>query len=490
MWEQIQSNKRKSVVLVIGMAGLLLGLGFVIGEYYASGAGMFGLLVAFVIWTVMCLVSYFQGDSILLAASGAREIQKEDHPQLFNVVEEMTIASGLPKMPRVFIVDDMAMNAFATGRKPENAAVAVTAGLLGKLNRDQLQGVVAHEVSHVLNRDILLMTVSGIMLGTIVIISEGFLRSLWFGGGRGRRYRSDRRSGGGQGAAIVAVLAIVLAILAPVFAQLIYFAISRRREYLADASAARLTRYPEGLASALEVLASDTHRLAKANKATAPMFIINPMHDEGAMALNATATHPPIDERIRILRSMAGNADYSAYQTAWKRVGGDSAGALPASALAAKEDIPVRAPSAEPVRETRQRLREAGDLLRKTNQFLFLPCVCGAKLKLPPEFKQDHVECPRCKRDLRVPVAQAAAAMQAAELAAQHTRKPAATPEPPPSPTGRRVVAAAPLTITHRSGEWESFRCTCGSTITLSPAFAAPQTRCSACGRELEVRTT
>ncbi len=400
MWEQIQSNKRKSVVLVVGMAGLLLGLGFVIGEYYARGAGVFGLGVALVIWIVMCLVSYFQGDSILLAVSGAREIQKADHPRLFNVVEEMTIASGLPKPPRVFIVDDMALNAFATGRKPENAAVAVTAGLLGKLNRDQLQGVVAHEVSHILNRDILLMTMSGIMLGSIVIISEGFLRSLWYGGGGTRRYRSDRNGGGG-GAAVVAVLALVLAILAPVMAQLIYFAISRRREYLADASAARLTRYPEGLASALEVLAGDTERLRGANRATAPMYIINPLHGEGAMAVNATATHPPIEERVRILRSMGGGADYSAYQIAWRRVSGREAATLPASALALKEEVPVRAASAEPAQTPLQQFRDAGDLVRKTHQFTFLPCACGAKIKLPPEFTQDHVQCPRCGRTLR-----------------------------------------------------------------------------------------
>lgn len=486
MWEQIQSNKRRSAVLVVGMAGLLLGLGFFIGEFYAPGAGVFGLFVAFVIWLIMCLVSYFQGDSILLAASGAREIQKEDHPQLFNIVEEMTIASGLPKMPRVFIVDDMAINAFATGRKPENAAVAVTAGLLGRLNRDQLQGVIAHEVSHILNRDILLMTVSGIMLGTVVIISEGFLRSLWYGGRSSRRYRSDRRSGGGQGAAIVAVLAIALAVLAPIFAQLIYFAISRRREYLADASAARLTRYPEGLASALEVLAGDTHRLAKATKATAPMYIINPLHEEGAMALNATATHPPIDERIRILRSMAGNADYSAYQAAWSRVSGKNAGTLPPSALAEKDAVPAREASADARLETRQRLREAGDLLRKTNQFLFLPCVCGMKLKLPPEYQGDHVQCPRCKRELRVPVAQMAAALSAADIAAAHTQRPSAETRS----EGRRVVAAAPLSVRHRPGAWESFRCTCGNAITLSPGFDAPRTRCSACGRDIEVRGT
>jgi heat shock protein HtpX len=482
MWEQIRANKRKSVLLVGGMAGLLFGLGFVIGEFVAAGAGIFGLTVALGIWGILSLVSYFQGDSILLAVSGAREIEKQDHPQLFNVVEEMTIASGLPKMPRVFIIDDMAMNAFATGRKPENAAVAVTAGLLGKLNRDQLQGVVAHEVAHVLNRDVLLMTMAGIMLGSIVIVSEGFLRTLRFGGGSSRRYRSSR-NGGGQGAAVVAILALVLAILAPIFAQLIYFAISRRREYLADASAARFTRYPEGLASALELLAGDTQVLRNANRATAPMYIINPLHRAGAVAFNATATHPPITERVRILRSMGGSAAYDAYQAAWRQISGRNAGQLPGSALAARDEAPIRTASAEPEKAGRQQFRDAGDLLRKANQFLFLPCVCGARIKLPPEFTEDHVQCPRCTRALQVPVAQVAAATQIAEMVGQHAKPRAAE-----SGHGTRGLAPnASLEITHHAGTWESFRCTCGHGLTLSPAFAAPHTRCTQCGRQIAV---
>ncbi|MDQ1257250.1 MAG: Protease HtpX, partial [Candidatus Hydrogenedentes bacterium] len=247
MWEQIQSNKQKSVALVVLIAGLLFVLGYVIGEAAAPGAGILGLGVALIVWIVMSLVAYFQGDSILLAVSGAREISRDDHPQLFNVVEEMKIAGALPAMPKIYIIDDMAMNAFAAGRSPEKAAVAVTAGLLARLNRDELQGVIAHEMSHILNRDVLLMSMVGVMLGVIVMVSEIFLRGLWHSG-LARRYQSSRnQSGGGQAQAIMMVVAIVLAILAPILAQLIYFAISRRREYLADANAAVLTRYPEGL---------------------------------------------------------------------------------------------------------------------------------------------------------------------------------------------------------------------------------------------------
>jgi hypothetical protein len=186
---------------------------------------------------------------------------------------------------------------------------------------------------------------------------------------------------------------------------------------------------------------------------------------------------------------MGGGAGYAEYQAAWKRVGGRAA-ALPASALAMKEEVPVRGASAEPVQTQREQFRNAGDLLRKTNQFYFLPCACGTTIKLPPEFTQDHVNCPRCGRKLTVPVAQAAAMAEIADVVARRSspRDMSAVPSTPP--TGRRVVAAAPLTITRHPGQWESFRCTCGNTVTLSAAFDAPQTTCGACGREVEVRSS
>jgi len=482
MWEQIRSNRRRTVVLVVLIALLLFVLGFVAAEALQPGAGFIGLAVAMAIWIVMSLVAYFKGDNILLAVSGAREIQHSDHPRLFNVVEEMAIAAGLPKVPRVYIIDDMALNAFATGRKPENAAVAVTAGLLGKLNRDELQGVIAHEMSHVINRDVLLMTMVGVLLGAIVMVAEVFLRGMWLGSGS-RRYSSSRRQGGGaQG--VMAILAIVLALLAPLLAQIIYFAISRRREYLADANAAVLTRYPEGLASALSAIAHDGHELAKANKATAPMYIANPFHKPGKMALSLVATHPPIDQRIKILRSMAGMgaASYQQYDEAFRKVGG-SGGVMPASALAAGEGQAIRAPRPDEARDARQRMREAGDLLRKVNRFVFLPCACGMRIKLPPDFKKDTMKCPRCHRELTVPVAELAGVEAAAGAMARQATAP---PTPPPVP-GRNVVAAAPLRVKRQGSGWTSFKCTCGNTVTLSPSQSDKHTRCSRCGRRIEI---
>ncbi len=211
----------------------------------------------------------------------------------------MKISAGLPTMPKIYIINEVAPNAFATGIKPENSAVAVTAGLLARLNRDELQGVIAHEVSHIVNRDVMFMTFAGIMLGSIVLISEVFLRSLWFGGGR---YSSKSSKSSGQGQMIIMIVAIVFAILAPILAQLLYFAISRKREYLADASAVRYTRYPEGLASALEKISDNTIELKTANKVTAPMYIVNPLKPKGQKLSDLTSTHPPISERIRILK--------------------------------------------------------------------------------------------------------------------------------------------------------------------------------------------
>lgn len=401
MWEQIRSNRRKSVALVVVVAALLFGLGFVFGEAAQPGAGVVGLLIAGAVWFILTLVAYFEGDRILLSVSGAQRIEKSHHPQLYNIVEEMTIAAGLPTMPEVYIIEDPSPNAFATGRKPERAAVAVTTGLLSRLNRDQLQGVIAHELSHIVNRDVLFMTMVGIMVGAIVMVSEVFLRGLFHS--RGGRYRASRR-GGGQGQALMLLVAVVLAILAPILARLIYLAVSRRREYLADANAAVLTRYPEGLASALEAIASSNAPVASANRATAPMYIVNPMRAQGEEGWGLFSTHPPTSERVRILRSMAGAASYQEYQRAWQQTA-KNPGSLPPSVLALASDAPIRegdavAPSPA---ETRRQTRLAGDALRSAGNFRTVECGCGVKIKVPPDYAESTVACPRCRRQHPIP---------------------------------------------------------------------------------------
>ena len=399
MWELIQSNKRKSTALIIIMGVVLVLLGYIIGSAYSpKGGGVFGIFIAIMIWGILYMVTYSSGSKILLAVSGAKEVTKEVHPQLYNIVEEMKIASGNPHMPKIYIIDSAAPNAFATGLKPDNTAIAVTAGLLGRLNRDELQGVIAHEMSHIVNRDIQFMTVSGIMLGVIVLVSQVFIRSLWFGGG-GRYSKSSRDSG--QAQLIFLAIAIIFAILAPIAAQLLYFAISRKREYLADASGVRLTRYPEGLASALEKISRSTEELKTANKVTAPMYIANPLKKKGARLQDLTSTHPPISERIRILRSIANTADFNGYQQAFNKVKGKETHIIPSAELKKSAPINIRETTGIPVAglTQKQSQRNVGDLIMKLNDYSFINCPCGVRIKIPPDYRKKVVHCPRCGRE-------------------------------------------------------------------------------------------
>jgi heat shock protein HtpX len=408
MWELIRANKRSSVVLMVLMASVLLLLGFVIGYGVTGspGGGFAGLMIATVIWIVLALVSFSSGDQILLAASRAQLVSHDVHPQLFNVVEEMKIAAALPAMPKIYIINDPAPNAFATGRSPEKASVAVTAGLLARLNRDELQGVIAHEISHIVNRDILFVTLAGIMLGSIVLLSQVFLRGMFYSslGGSRRRYSSGGK-GGGEAQIVIMIIAIVVAILAPIMAYLLYFALSRRREYLADAGAARLTRYPEGLASALEKISSDpAPQLASVNKVTAPMYIVNPFKRKGQMKLSdLTSTHPPISERIRILRNMTHGVSFRDYSNAFSEVTHKKT-IVPPSAMT-KEEIGLRQAGTTEAKEQRlqSQMRQVGDIMRKVNKFAFIPCACGLNLKIPTNFKGNKVECPRCHKSHDIP---------------------------------------------------------------------------------------
>jgi len=390
------------MALVLMLLGYFIGLGF-----FGPRGGFGGLIIATALWLILTLVSFSKGDQILLAASRAKLVTHDVHPQLFNIVEEMKIAASLPAMPKIYIINDPAPNAFATGRSPERASVAVTAGLLAKLNRDELQGVVAHEISHIVNRDILFVTLAGIMLGSIVLLSQVFLRGMFYSslsGGSRRRYSSGGK-GGGQAQLLMLVIAIIAAILAPIMAYLLYYALSRRREYLADAGAARLTRYPEGLARALEKIAGDpSPQLATVNKATAPMYIANPFKKAKATKLSdLTSTHPPISERVRILRNMTHGASFKDYSDSFAKVT-HGAAVIPGSGLT-KEDVALRQATEEAAgkQKKEKQMRQVGDIMRRVNQFVFLSCVCGLKLKIPPNFKSSKVACPRCKKVLDLP---------------------------------------------------------------------------------------
>lgn len=297
MYDQITSNKIKSVALVMVFMLLVLAVGWASGYAFDWGPG--GLVLALAIVSVMTWGSYWYSDRIVLSISRARPVDRNTEPYLVNAVEGIAIAAGLP-VPRAYVIDDPAPNAFATGRNPEHAAIAVTTGLMSKLDRLELEGVIAHEMSHIKNYDTLIQTLAAVMAGSIILLSDWMVRSWFWGGGR-RRGNNE----GGQLGGALALVAIVLLLLSPIFASLIQMAISRKREYLADANAALLTRYPAGLAGALRKITADTNRLAVANKATEPLYIYNPLKDYRKGGFNSLFnTHPPVAERIRRLEEM------------------------------------------------------------------------------------------------------------------------------------------------------------------------------------------
>ncbi len=292
VYEEIAANRRRSFVLIFLFVIFLLFLGWIFGEAY--GAGQEGVLIALLVALFISLITFFYGGKMVLGISHARPVDRKKNPYLANVVEGLAIAAGIPA-PKAYIIEDSAPNAFATGRNPENSSIAVTTGLLEKLNRLELEGVIAHEMSHIKNYDIRYAMLVAIMVGTVALLSDWMRRSFFY---RGRRKKG--KAGGG----VIILIALVLAILAPIVAQLIRFAISRQREYLADANGALLTRYPEGLASALEKISRDTEPLEVANKATAHLYIVNPLLEHRGKLNTLFSTHPPAEERIARLRTM------------------------------------------------------------------------------------------------------------------------------------------------------------------------------------------
>jgi len=295
MYKEIDSNKRKTWLLVAIFLSLFIFLGWFLDKYFDGNGGIF--ILAIIISLSMTLVSYFQGDKIALASTGARAIKKEDNPYIYRMVENLCITAGLPT-PKIYIIPSPALNAFATGRDPQHASIALTTGIIDALENEELEGVIAHELSHIRNYDIRLMTIVVVLVGAIALISD-----IVFHGGllRGRRNSDNNNSSLGG---ILAIVGIILLILSPIISELIKLAISRKREYLADASGALLTRYPEGLARALEKISSSKTPLATASTATAHLFISNPLRP-GKSISGLFSTHPPAEDRIKKLRGMA-----------------------------------------------------------------------------------------------------------------------------------------------------------------------------------------
>jgi heat shock protein HtpX len=299
-WDHVNQNIFKTWLIMFLFSLFVISVVYIFARAWGfdevGGLGVVGF--ALIVTGLMNFASYFWSDKIVLGVSRAKPIQKKDNPEIYRLVENLTIAAGLP-LPKIYIIDDTAPNAFATGRDPKHAAIAFTTGILSKLNKQELEGVAAHELSHVGNRDTLVMTIVSVLVGTIALLADFFMRSMWLGG------RDDRDSKGNQ---IFMILAIAAAILAPIIATLIQLAVSRRREFLADASGVLLTRYPEGLASALRKISGDKEALEVANRGTAHLYIINPLKGKDVAGFMAGLfnTHPPIEARIKALQEMEG----------------------------------------------------------------------------------------------------------------------------------------------------------------------------------------
>ncbi len=297
-YSQIETNKRKTFLLFFLFLLLVAAIGIVFdlvmtGSFY--GIGLFFALIITIVWS---LISYYSGDKIVLTISRAKPATKQDFPYLINTVDGLAIAAGIPK-PKAYVMEDDAINAFATGRDPKHASIAVTTGAMEKLSRQELEGVIAHEMSHIKNYDIRTMLYAAVLVGIVSLLSDVLLRSFLWGGGR----RRDRDEGGSIYFVFVLV-GLLLAVLAPLIANLIKLAISRKREYLADASGAQLTRYPKGLADALRKIQKDQDVLKGATNATAHLYISNPFKNTGKFMANLFSTHPPLEERIKILDAM------------------------------------------------------------------------------------------------------------------------------------------------------------------------------------------
>jgi heat shock protein HtpX len=292
IYDEISSNKRRTYLLFLMFFVIILGLGLFFGYWF--GWMELGVFIALFIGVIWSFITYFAADRMVLAVSGARPVSKEEYPHIYNSVEGLALAAGIPT-PQMYVIDDTALNAFATGRDPQHASIVLTTGIIQQMNRQEIEGVVAHEMSHIQNYDVRLMMLAAVMVGVIALLADIFLRTMFYSKGS-----SDRKGGG----VIIIVIGIVFMILAPISAFLIQMALSRKREYLADANGALLTRYPEGLASALEKISADKEPLEVANKATAPLYIANPLKNSKSFLKDAFSTHPPIEDRINRLRAM------------------------------------------------------------------------------------------------------------------------------------------------------------------------------------------
>ncbi len=461
MWHQIEENKRKSGILIFTMLFVLLILGACLGVAFSCytnppSANSFaalsqeeivtlelailqGLFYSAIVWLFLLVITFVDGKRAILALNHAKKIPKGANKILENVVAEMSLAAGLPTPPEIYIIDCLMPNAFATGMNPKHSAIAVTTGLLTTLDRDELQAVVAHEIAHIVNRDTTYMLFAGIMLGTIVLVSDCIVRS-FCGKSRNSRSNGGAFKGGGAAVLIMFVVLIFAMIIAPLAARLLYFSLSKKREYLADACAVQYTRYPESLATALAKISGSVYVFRDADKITSAMFIVHPLDTEiiyknrYSLFGDLFSTHPPTEKRIEILKTMT-RADFDAYNEAFKKTSGRRrtiltkeelygtkhleikkpnqekqskvdgslvAGTVALATVGTLADVKAKEAQEQQKQELVERKREALDTVWKANNYIFKKCTCGTKLKFPQEYKGQEISCPHCNALIKV----------------------------------------------------------------------------------------
>jgi heat shock protein HtpX len=515
--ELIRKNQRKSIYLIVLSFVILLIVGYVLGDIFytylatrrganfAGDRNLFAFGFAGFIGLVELIQVYFIFNGkprSLLKQFGMKPANQTQFRKLNNVIAEMSIASGLRKVPEAYVIPSKAANAMAFGTSPENGAIAVTAGLLSICNRDELQGVVAHELSHLINKDSMLLEVCRSTLGMVIVLRDVMLRSLYWGSmGRGNYRTSSKSSGKGKSSMhlVFIIIGVIFALIAPILVQLIYYSLSREREYLADAVSARLTRYPAGLASALTKIAYSTNTLKDVDKVSAAAFIDTPFGDV-VVTSKGTRTHPPIWNRIKILKKMSGGAGYIDYQKAYREVTNSKPAFMPESVAGNTTKLPLRAgealvdepgmvSSSEEMEALTQSLR-SDDIIRMTEGYGFIDCECGMNIKVPPDFGKFEVKCPRCGRRhvLEEKMQNTLSAMfeesaDAGAAAGAIIREVLENKEEEPDYSIEKDQ------VYERNGiGWQEIECRCGNMVQLSPTFVGKFISCRKCKRRINIK--
>lgn len=489
MWELIRINKLKSVLLFIGL-GLCLILFFSsIGFYIGNSKGaVISVFIAFILWFIFTIISMIGRNSLKLQLEDTKLVNKRNFTQVFNVVDEISIAANLPASPNVIIIPERSPNAYTVGTSIRQSVIILTAGLIVQMNRDELQGVVAHEIAHIINQDVQFMSnvraiykvatfIPNLMVRPFKNIGKYPQRSCsggyYGGGGSG----ISGGSGGGGAGCFFFLFIFVIFLITGIVAKILYMSISKTREYLADACAARLTRYPEGLASALEKISESYDRLYSADKITAPMFIVNPLENSDRSFSGSSNTHPPTYQRIKILRQMSHGASYIDYQNAYSQVTGKSKRLIPSSGIMNEHNVKIREGTSgkgQAFQSNKKLIRNINDFIMAINNYTFINCSCGLKLKLPQNFTLSNIVCPRCGLLY--------------DITSYNEKEKRIDPENEEQNV-EVTTDKEPFIYkrTMQKDDWETFTCPCGKPKQIAPNFNKPYFYCNKCGRKIIV---